>query len=365
MAFCLDDWLDPNKLQQTSLQLNYREYPDDFIQLALMENPFSWSEDLRAQWLKVLESVALNRYPSISQQLLKQKLCHFFNIPDDYFVLLDNGSNALIALLLRVFSGEGRNILVPSPSYFVYDRLARQMGYQVSMVDLKANRELDLNKMLNNIKLNKPVLTFIAYPNNPTGNCFNEKDIEAIITASCGLVVIDEAYYPYSQKTFLEKIQRYDNVLLMRSFSKMGLAGIRLGYLVGPKTIIDTISKLQLAFSINSLTLATADFMLNHYDLLLEQTQTVIQERDRLKSALENNFSVLPSDANYLVIRSNDLSPEQLHQHCLAQKILISNISHVHPLLKGCCRVSIGTPAESQLLLNTLSMPGMPLCLVC
>jgi len=355
-AFDLETWLNPKISEGRSLALRYRERAAEYTQLALMENPFPWPPEIHQAWLAEIKKVAINRYPSTHFDHLKADLKNFYQLPESLGILLGNGSNEIIQTLLHAFSGENRSILVPRPSYFVYDRVAAQMGYEIHAVDLKENFEMNLPAMLDCIEKNNPVLTFISYPNNPTGNCFSKSDIEMIIQKSRGIVVIDEAYFPYSQKTFLDTMKSYDNVLVLRSFSKVGLAAIRLGYLVGPQKIIDYISKLQVPFMINTITQITALFILRHYDFLLEQVDVILNQRQQMKVQLEQHgLTVKSSDSNYLVFHAPDHTAEEIFQHCLEQKIVIANLDNIHPLLKACCRVSMGTPAENERFLQVIA----------
>lgn len=353
--FNLDAWIDKDIDQARSLSSIYKELPPDYLQLALMENPFPWPDTVQEKWLKLMKEIAINRYPLSQQQHLKDELCQLYKVPSQCNILLGNGSNEIIRILLYAFSGASRSILAPNPSYFLYKFMGERLKYEVIFSEILDNFELDLSNMLALIKKNNPVLTFITYPNNPTANCFSASDIEEIIKNTNGLVVIDEAYFPYSRRTFLDRIMHYDNVLILRSLSKVGLASIRLGYLIGPEKIIEYVDKLNVPFAINSLSLMTARFMLTHYDILLDQVETILSQRDWLKLQMERSGVVVyPSDSNYLVFKIKNCHSKVIADHFRKYKIIISDLNNVHPLLNDCCRVAIGTEEDNQKFLKTL-----------
>lgn len=327
------------------------------IKLDAMENPYQWDESLRTQWLQTLQTAELNRYPDPSAQQLKQQLRTVLNLPDNMDIILGNGSDELIQMLVLTFNHPHRVLLVPEPSFVMYRMISQIVGMPYLGVPLqKQNFDLDMFALLEAIETHQPALIFIAYPNNPTGNLFASEDIEAIIESTHGIVVIDEAYAPFADKTFLSHLQRYPNLLIMRTVSKLGLAGLRLGFLIGQSSWLEHIEKTRLPYNINILSQLSTTFALQHYEVLLKQAQQIKRDRQQLLQQLQkiNGVQVWKSDANFLLFRVNK-APELFEQ--LKEKgILIKNLHNNHPLLHNCLRVTVGKPEENQIFLDTLQM---------
>ena len=235
------------------------------------------------------------------------------------------------------------------------------MNYQ--SVPLQATDfSLDLDALLEAIKLHQPALTFLAYPNNPTGNLFSLESLEAIIQASPGIVVIDEAYAPFTDASFLPRIQNYKHVVVMRTVSKLGLAGLRLGYLVGSTEILDELNKIRLPYNINILTQLTAKFALDHQGFLQQQTTVLRAERASLLAALNalTDIQAYPSQANFIMFRCLNIRADTVFDSLKQQGILIKNLSRQGGLLTDCLRVTVGTPEENLSFLKALQLALQP-----
>jgi histidinol-phosphate aminotransferase len=197
-------------------------------------------------------------------------------------------------------------------------------------------------------------VVFIAYPNNPTGNLFDRAAVDAVLDAAPGLVVLDEAYLPFAQATFLDQVGRRPGLLVLRTLSKLGLAGIRLGYLCGDPAYIRQFDKLRPPYNVNVLTLATADLMLDHLGLLDRQAALLRDERARVAAAMRAaGIEVFDSAANFLLFRV--AAPDAVFATLKRRGVLIKNVSAMHPLLSGCLRTTIGTAAENDAFLAALS----------
>ncbi len=325
------------------------------VKLDAMENPYQWEEQLKTAWLHTLRAAELNRYPDPSARQLKQQLRTVMEIPDNMDIILGNGSDELIQMLALTFNQPNQILLAPEPSFVMYRLISQIVGLSYLGISLqKQTFDLDMFALLEAIEIHQPALIFIAYPNNPTGNLFMPEDIEAIIETTRGIVVIDEAYGPFADATFLSYLQDYPNLLIMRTVSKLGLAGLRLGLLIGQKSWLEQIEKTRLPYNINTLSQLSATFALQHYDVLLAQTQQIKRDRQILLQELQQitGVKVWKSDANFLLFKIDQAA--QRFEQLKEKGILIKNLHNTHPLLHNCLRVTIGKPEENQLFLDTL-----------
>ena len=326
------------------------------IKLDAMENPYGWPDDLKQAWLAELAQVTLNRYPDAAANALKQSLRESMGIPADAQVLLGNGSDEIIQMLAMTVGGNGRCLLAPEPGFAMYRMIADFTGMVYQGVPLGEGFALDMSAMLEVIKAEQPALIFIAQPNNPTGNVYAEADLRTIIEAAQGWVVIDEAYAPFTDATCMSWLGEYPNLMVMRTVSKLGLAGLRLGLLAGPSDLVAEVDKTRLPYNIGSLTQASARFALAHRDLFAEQAGAIRAERTRLFTALEANkaLQVWPSEANFILFKVPDGQAKAVHQGLIKAGVLIKCLHGAHPQLTDCLRVTIGKPEENDAFLQAL-----------
>ena len=327
------------------------------VKLDAMENPYAWPEALREDWLATLRDAELNRYPDPQGRALQQALREAMGIPEGMALLLGNGSDELIQMLALAVSRPGRKVVSVDPGFVMYRMIALFAGMDYVGVPLRAGDfALDLDTTLAAIERERPVLTFIAYPNNPTGNLFDAAAIARIIETSPGLVVVDEAYAPFTDQSFLPRLGAWSNLLVMRTVSKMGLAGLRLGYLAGPADWLTEVDKVRLPYNINVLTQASATFALRHRAALDEQTAAIRAERTRLFDALTElkGLTPYPSEANFILVRTPPGRAGALFQGLLDRGVLIKKLDGAHPLLADCLRITVGTPAENGVMLEAL-----------
>ncbi len=325
------------------------------VKLDAMENPYSWPEEVRTQWLDRVSNVNVNRYPEPDPTILKQKLKDQFDPRGDSEVLLGNGSDELIQLLTIAIAKPDASVLTVSPSFSMYQMIAEIVGVKCYVVPLDTNFEIDVNAMLVAIEKYDPALLFIGYPNNPTGNQWSKEDIKEIVDASTGFVVIDEAYGPFAQETFASELGANSNILLLRTASKLGLAGIRFGWLAGEPEVISELNKLRLPYNINQLTQSTMDFALDHYALFSQQAQKICESRKILYNellAIEGVYP-FPSEANFILFKVLTVDVDQVFQRLLAQNVLIKNLNN-QPRLSQCLRVTVGTNKENKIFCNAL-----------
>lgn len=330
----------------------------DLIKLDAMENPYGWPEEMVTAWLNKLREVALNRYPDPHARRLKVCLREFMMLPDEAGLLLGNGSDELIQLLILALNSPGATILAPEPSFTMYRLIARYVGMDYIGVPLRREDfSLDLAAMLAAIDRHRPALIFLAYPNNPTGNRFDIEAVYEILTAAPGLVVLDEAYFPFAEHSFLSSVHAFNNLLVMRTVSKMGLAGLRLGLLVGSLRWLDEFEKLRLPYNINVLTQLSAEFALANHPVLTTQAQRIRADRRVLFDALNAlpGITAFPSEANFILFRVSPGAAERIFVSLRAAGILIKNLNPSGGLLQDCLRVTVGTPEENHAFLAALA----------
>ena len=334
-----------------------------YVKLDSMENPYQLPEPLRAELGQRLAEAALNRYPVPSYSSLKSAICARLGVPAGYDVLLGNGSDELITILATAIArqerGEGSRravVMAPIPAFVMFSRSAQFAGADFVGVPIKADFSLDLPAMLDAIRTHKPSLVFLAYPNNPTGNLYDTADMEAIIAAvgEHGVVVVDEAYQPFARVSFMERLPRHPNLVVMRTLSKLGLAGIRLGYMAASAPLLAEFEKVRPPYNVNVLTQVAAEFALAHIDVLDAQAERLNEERARLFAELAALPGVepFPSAANFISLRVPDA--ERICANLHGEKVLIKNLSKMHTLLANCIRVTVSTPEENDQFLTAL-----------
>ena len=326
-----------------------------FIKLDAMENPYSWPQLFKDQWLNCLKECEINRYPDPQAHTLSSTLKLRNQLPESVDILLGNGSDEIIQLLLMALPPDS-HVLSTTPSFVMYKQISDSLGLHYHGVSLREdNFDLDLPAMLQAIEQFNPAVIFLAYPNNPTGNLFDEKAIEQIISAAKGLVIIDEAYEPFANKaSFMDKVMH--NVLVMRTVSKLGLAGLRLGYIVGENEIITQLHKIRLPYNINVLTQASVQFALENHSVFEEQTKAICIERTVVFNTLNalDGICAYESAANFILFKVPEDNASRIFESLKSQGVLIKNMSPQGGLLRDCLRVTVGAPEENQAFLNAL-----------
>lgn len=325
--------------------------------LDAMENPYQLPPVLQAELGQRLGALAINRYPGARVDALRAALGRYARMPAGCALMLGNGSDELISLLALACALPGASVLAPVPGFVMYAMSAQLQGLAFHGVPLTADFELDEAAMLAAIAQHRPAITYLAYPNNPTANLWDDAVIERIILAAGeqgGLVVMDEAYQPFSSKSYLDRMARHGHVLLMRTLSKFGLAGARLGYLLGPQALIEQVDKVRPPYNVSVLNCECALFALEHEAVFAAQALEIREQRAVLFEALADlpGVRAYPSDANMILLRV----PDALH--CFVglkqRKVLVKNVSSLHPLLANCLRLTVGTADENRLLLTAL-----------
>jgi histidinol-phosphate aminotransferase len=330
------------------LDLRAYHVPDSagYVKLDAMENPYPVPASLRDEMAGLVSNAAINRYPDPSAASLKAKIRAVTGLPEGMGVMLGNGSDELIQLLAMAVNKPGAVLLSVEPSFVMYKMIATFTGMRYVGVPLAADFSLDLPATLTAIEREQPALVFLAYPNNPTGNLFSADAVKQIIAAAPGLVVVDEAYYAFASDSFIPHLARYPNLLVMRTFSKLGMAGLRLGFLAGSPAWLEQLEKLRLPYNVGVLPQLVAEKLLNHHDVLLSQAERIKQERTRLHRQLEAiaGVQVYPSEANFLLFRVANATA--VFDGLKRRGVLIKNLNGGHPMLRDCLRVTVGTAEE-------------------
>ena len=340
------------------------------LKMDAMENPFRLPAHLQAALGQRLGAVALNRYPGDRIADLKAALAQYAGMPEGYGIVLGNGSDELITLLALACAqpvdkdgrGQRATMLAPMPGFVMYPLSAQLQGLDFVGVPLTPDFELHEPAMLAAIEQHQPAITYIAYPNNPTATLWDEGAVQRIIDAvgaQGGIVAVDEAYQPFASRTWLTRMQaepaRNAHVLLMRTLSKFGLAGVRLGYMLGQPALVAEIDKVRPPYNVSVLNCEAALFALEHAEVFAAQAAEIRAERTTLIAALRQMPGVekcWDSEANMVLIRVADSA--KAYEGMKNRKVLVKNVSTMHPLLANCLRLTVGNAEDNAQMLAAL-----------
>jgi histidinol-phosphate aminotransferase len=324
---------------------------DGMVKLDAMENPYPLPPELRRELAEVLSRVELNRYPEPSGRKLRELIARKMHVPQGMELLLGNGSDDLIQMVSLALARPGAAVMYPSPTFVMYSLNAIFTGMRAVAVPLREDFSFDAQGFVERMRAEKPALVFLAYPNNPTGVLYPEEHIVEVVKACPGLVVVDEAYHVFARKTFLPRLSEFPNLVVVRTVSKLGLAGIRLGYMAGRPEWIREFNKVRQAYNVNVLTQAAALFMLERLEVLEEQAARIRADRAALGAGIAAlpGTMVVPSQANFFLVRVPDA--DRAYEALKRQGVLVRNL---HPGLRNCLRINVGTPDENRILLTAL-----------
>lgn len=327
------------------------------VKLDAMENPYPWPEGMEDEWLDHLRGIALNRYPDASAAELKDRLRRRLDLPDDMGIILGNGSDELIQIVQLCAVGRDGVVAAPTPSFVMYEMTARFVGARFVGIPLAADFSLDERAMIEALRNDRPSAVFLAYPNNPTGNLFERRAMDNIISEADGVVVVDEAYHAFAEDSCVDMLDRYDNLVVMRTLSKLGLAGLRLGYMVGPKALLNEFEKVRMPYNVSSLTQRTAEFVLDRFEVFEEQAQMIVDERERMFGLLAglDGIAPYPSQTNFILLRCDGIDARILFDRLLESGILVKGFGSAGAELESCLRVSIGTRSENDAFIDALA----------
>lgn len=322
------------------------------IKLSSNELSIEFPEEVKRRISEEVSKIPFNRYPDPSANLLKEAIAQRFGVGPEN-ILLGNGSDELIYYISLGIGEFDRGILYPVPTFSMYGISAQVIGRERVEVNLEKDFDIDLQSSIKAIEEKNPAIAYFAYPNNPTGNCFSEEKIRKIRDKGL-FVVIDEAYYNYSGKTFFEDSLKREDTVVLRTLSKIGMAGLRVGFMIAKEEIIRELNKIRLPFNITYPSQVIATLILTEfYHLIEEEIKIVIRERERLYKELSNieGIKVYPSSANFILFESLHMPARLLHKRLIEEGVLIRDFSYMIP---QCLRVSIGKPEENDIFLEAL-----------
>ena len=325
------------------------------IKLDAMENPYPLPAPIAEAWRARSTSISWGRYPDAEAAELKQLLREVFTIDARWDLILGNGSDELIQLLITAIPADSV-VVAPSPGFTMYRVISEALQQKFVEVDLDDQFDLDVRSMCKVFESERPRIVFLASPNNPTANTFSEERLRSVIAAAPGLVVVDEAYFAFSNVDAAGWLAEFDNLLVMRTLSKLGLAGLRLGFLQGHPRWIQELDKLRLPYNISSLDQAAAEVALTHFDLLREQAAEICSLREQLLESLTTlpGLTIFSSNANFILVRTENCDARDVHQQLKDRGVLIKCVAGTHALLHNCLRITVGAAEENAALIKAL-----------
>lgn len=324
------------------------------IKMDANENPYALSPALRKELFDTLSRIPLNRYPAAGSPSLRRLFAKKYHVHEN-MILIGNGSDELIQVLLTALvASSKRGVVVPVPTFAIYRIAALNTGHQVLEIPLDERFDLDLDAILNVIARRNPEVVFLSYPNNPTGNCYSDDRILPIIQASPGIVVVDEAYHNFSDRTFLPRLKEFKNLIILRTLSKVGFAALRIGVLIGHAEVVRELNKVRLPYNLNTLSQTAAEFFFSHEKEFIAQTKNIVSHREWLMKEMKAIRGILtyPSDSNFILFSCQD-DKDGVYENLLQRGILIKNFGNLGPL-RDCLRVTVGTESENAAFVEAL-----------
>jgi histidinol-phosphate aminotransferase len=342
------------------------------IKLNQNENPWDAPLEIKQETLNRMKDRAWSRYPDFAPQRLHERLAEFSGWQPDGIVA-GNGSNELIQALLMVTIGERKRVLITEPTFALYRQITTVLGGEVVSVPLKHDLQFDVAALLEEIEETQPQVTILCSPNNPTGCVINDEDLVVLSKAARGLIVVDEAYHEFANPGSPTRVANgqpgcgsghsavpllgdRENLVVLRTFSKaMGMAALRVGYLLASPGLVREVAKAVLPYNLNALSQTAAEVAIEMFEAKLQPlVKAICAERDRLYVELASIPGLFPvqSQANFMVVRANE-EPKRIFAELLKRDILIRDVSG-YPMLNDYFRVSVGTPDENDLLVMAL-----------
>jgi histidinol-phosphate aminotransferase len=323
------------------------------VKMDANENPFSLQEPLKRRLLEKMSAVEFNRYPAAGSPEMRERFARYFGVEKD-MIMPGNGSDELIQLLCLVFKGKVKGVMIPVPTFAMYKIIGVNTGQRVVEVPLDKKFDLDVDAMTAKMSKTFPALIFLSCPNSPTGNLFSKNRIETLIKKTPGAVVIDEAYAAFSGQSLLPFLKKYDNVIFLKTLSKLGLASMRLGFLIARREIVEQLDKVRLPYNINSLSQTAATFFLDYQDEFVRQASEIVRRREELYQELKGIAGIrpYPSRANFIFF-SCDFDSDSIYKSLMAEGIAVKALQ-VSPGKQGAMRVTVGTREQNKAFLEAL-----------
>ncbi len=323
------------------------------IKLDANESPYLLPTAVQDAVLQALAGVDVNRYPDPEAEQLRHTIARWIGVPPE-MVLLGNGSDELVQIVLVACGMPERSVLMPTPTFSMYGIAAQALDQRPVEVPLTREWALDTPQMLEAIARERPRVIFVATPNNPTANCFAEEAVHALVEAAPGVIIIDEAYQVFSGQTFLPLLETHPHMIIFRTLSKIGLAGLRVGILLANPELVKQLDKVRAPYNMNAYSQAAATVVLEHWDVIAPQFHEIVQERELLRERLGGlpGVMVYPSHANFLLARFA-AGGAKVWEALEQQGILVRYYPGT-PTLADCLRITVGTPAENVILMGAL-----------
>ena len=349
------DPLENIKPQVRALRPYSLRFEDARIKLNQNENPWDTPSEIKCETLRRLENRPWSRYPEFTATRLITRLAEFSNWTADG-TLVGNGSNELIQAVLMVAVSNGKRVLINEPTFSLYRQVTTILGGEILSVSLTPELTYDVEAMKAAIDSSRPDVVIICSPNNPTGCLISKGDLVSLLEMTSGLIVIDEAYCEFSGETVLPLIEQHRNLVVLRTFSKaLAMAALRIGYLLTTPELTRELSKALLPYNLNVFSQTAAEVAMEYFDSSYKPlVKAILAERDRVFLELGRlpGMEPVPSSANFIVVRSS-VDPHLVFDKLLQRGILIRDVTG-YPMLKDYFRVSIGSPEENDLLLESL-----------
>lgn len=331
------------------------------IKLNANENPYGLPEEIIEEILRKAKNLEYSRYPNANSVKLSETVSSFWGLNRDNIVI-GNGSDELIDYLIKAFSEKGRRIITTAPAFAMYKIYSIINGSNFVQIPLsQSNFSLNEDKILEEAKREDSSIIFIAYPNAPTGNYFAEDKIIKIIEESGCLVVVDEAYYEFGKKTFVPLISRYDNLVILRTFSKAySIASLRVGYLLSNPEIINEIRKVKSPFNVNTFSQLAAQVVFENKGILKDSIKKIIREREKLINRINEipPFKAHTSRTNFVLVEVGSKENSDLvYSNLLKQGILIQKVSDpIFSTSRYFLRITVGNEEENDILVKGLEI---------
>jgi len=330
------------------------------VKLDANESPYDVPLEVKIRIWNRLQNEHFNHYSDPSCDELRERLSKYTGVrPEQIFV--GNGADEVIFNIILAFAGPGRDVIIPFPTFSSYEIYATVAGSNVIKVPIMRKKQhtrwvwdLDVIKIKKHFSKDKPQLLFICYPNNPTGDYFDEEKVLDLIESFNGIVAVDEAYFEFGGKTFINKLYQFPHLVIIRTFSKIfSLAGLRIGYAIGYEDLIKQLNKVKLPYNVNLFSQIAAVEILKEMDWLKAMQREFTKAREMLQMELNNikGIQVYPSSTNFFLCEL-EKSRDFVYEELLKRGILTRSFSD--EILKNTLRFCIGTPEQNKYLLSCL-----------
>ena len=327
---------------------------DAEIKLNQNENPYDFPEDLKQETFRRFSARKWSRYPEFVPESLRAQLAEYAGWYKDG-ILVGNGSNELLLASLLILIKDRTPVAMPSPTFQLYGLVSQILGARIAPVPLRPDMAYDVEGMLIRAEEVSAKVLILCSPNNPTGSELTSEDLHQILKRFHGHVLLDEAYHEFSGRTGMQFLHECPGLMITRTFSKaMGMAGLRLGYLMAHPDLAAQIAKAKMPYNVNQFSLTAAQVALDHRERFRPAIEAILRERDRLKQLLSEipGIRLYPTGANFFLFQL-PVPPRPVFEELYQQGILIRDVS-AYPMLGNCLRVTVGTPAENNRFISAL-----------